>query len=819
MHMKKGESMRTSFHTIRELSSISSFIILFIFSVFNIVPIAYIQGQFDYSPVMIAYKEIAEDCYPSAICDKEGRMHVVWQSDRKGNWDIYYTPLDDRIHKREFKSLTTDPNDDLYPSLAEDEKGNIWVLWVRNKSDENSESGGNSIWYTILDSQTMIFNEEKPLVPLDNSEKKSPSLVSVDPNRMLAIWISEEEKIQEIKYFILQDNLSKETKTLSHNAVNVRKIILGKTKDGRIFALWNSMSSGNNCLYFSIFDEDREEFLTNRQLGNNFDGYNPSVVVRKNEPTILFFCDENFDILYAVESTDRGASDFPTFSEPELICKTGAQEDSPVAVENNEEEVYLFWTSTYTGDNEIFFCHSSCLDDFREEGIHYVSNPKPPEEEVKQFVTDLTRDPNKYNANTEGYFCTDIFLSVAIIKGKLWLVWDSYSWNPFVDDNNVRKIKCMTFSNEDQWSEPFILMDNSMSENQGRDDRHPAIVETDDCIWLFWRTDRYGGAYDICYIKFKLGDDGKPPQNIKNEVPNQLTHSPKNDTHPAAASIGNRVYVVWQSDRYGNYDIFFTQLEGEKRIDERLTRTSTIPESNPSIAAYKGWHLESPFRTEHLIVSWDSMEKDRFFIHFSDLSLFIRDDSVQISPGNAHEFQTSKNLSVQSPDIYYVSRHKLIGKIFQKDSWFVWQSSGIASSVTSIRCNGGLNEKGVVEETQITDDLSHNTSPQVVEFDGKIWIFWDSNGGGNGRGIYYKYMQRRAIPLWLWTYSFLLVVLWILFLVDVRSRGGIKRFVLGFCSRIDEWFKKHTWYASIIIGVIAGLITYVLLQFLVHLLS
>lgn len=817
--MKKGESIGISFRAIRELGSISSFIILLIFSVFNIVPIAYIQSQTDYSPVMIAYKEIAEDCYPSAICDKEGRIHVIWQSDRKGNWDIYSTPLDDRVQKRDFESLTANSNDDLFPSLAEDEKGNIWVIWVRNISDKHSEPGRSSIWYGILDSQTSTLNEEKLLVPADTSEKKSPSLISVDSNRMLAIWISEEEKTQEIKYSIFQDNLPKETKTLSHDAVNVRKIILGKTKDGRIFALWNSMSLEGNRLFFSVFDESGEKFLTDQPLGDEFNGYNPSVVVRKNEPNILFFCNEYYDILYSVESTDHSISDFPTFSEPELICKTGANEDCPVAVENNKGEVYLFWTSTYTGDNEIFFCHSPHVDDFRERGIHYVSNPKPPEEEVNQFVKDLTRDPNQYNANTEGYFCSDIFFSVAIIRGKLWLVWDSYSWDPFVDRNNVRKIKCMTLSNEDQWSQPFILMDNSMSENHRRDDRHPTIVETDDHIWLLWHTDRYG-TYDICCIKFELGDDGNPPQNVQDKVPEPLTGSPENDMHPAATSIGNRVYVVWQSDRYGNYDIFLRWSEGEKWVgDERLTQTPITPESNPSIAAYKGWHLESPFHTEHLIVSWDSIEKDRFFIYFSDLSDRVKDDGIQIPPESVIELPTSKNLSVQSPDTYYVSRHALLGKIFQKDPWLVWQSSGIASSVTSIRCYRGLSEKGTIEGTQITDDLSHNASPQVVEFDGKTWIFWDSNGGGNGRGIYYKCLQRRAIPLWLWTYSFLLVALWILFFVDVRSRGGIKRFVLGFCTWLDEWFKKHTWYASIMIGVITGLITYVVLQFLGHLLS
>lgn len=809
MHMKNGESIRIPFRTIRELSSISSFIILVIFSFFNIVTIVYIQSQFDDSPTMIAYKEIAEDCYPSAICDEEGRIHVVWQSDRKGNWDVYHTLLDDQIQRREFNILTTESRDDLFPSLSMDEKGNIWVVWIRTGSDETLKSSGSSIWYRTFESQTSTWSKETHITT-DDFEKKSPSLISVDSNRMLVAWISEED-IQKIKYSVLQDGHPEKIGEIS-DAINVRKITLGKTKDGKIFALWNSMSLEKNCLFFSFYEH--EDFSMPESLGEEFNGYNPSIVIRKDEPSMLFLRDEYYNIFYSVES-NNSVSDFPTFSEPEVICKTGALEDCPVAVETTEGEVYLFWTSTYTGDNEIFFCHSSHADDFQK-GIDYASDLESPEK-IEQFVKNLTRDPSQHNSNTDGYFCADIFFSAAIVKGELWLVWDSYSWDSSAENGNVRKIKYMKSSDGHCWEKPFILMDNSISEYGGKDDRHPAIVETEDgYIWLFWHTDRYEGTYDICYIKFRLTNNGEPPRNIQNETPERLTDSPKNDSHPAAVSLGNRVYVVWQSDRNGNLDIFLKWHDGEKWTVTVPATDQKTPESCPSIAAYKGWHLKNLFHSEHLMVSWDSLEKDKFSIYFADL---VKDGKIQISkPENRIQLPTSRALSVQSPDIYYISRHTLISKIFQKNPWFVWQSSEIASSVTNIQCNEGISKSGVIEETQITDDLSRNASPEIVEFDGKTWIFWDSNGGGNGRGIYYRYLYRRSIPLWLWTYSFLLATLWVLFLLDVRSGGGMKRFALQFCKWIDEWFKNHTWYASIIIGVITGLLTYVILQFLGRLL-
>jgi hypothetical protein len=90
---------------IGNLKGVSFFIMLVSSSVLCVVSIAYFQSQFDVSSTMVLYKEIAEDCYPSAICDTEDQIHVVWQSDRKGNWDIYYTPLESYMQKQ-FISLT-----------------------------------------------------------------------------------------------------------------------------------------------------------------------------------------------------------------------------------------------------------------------------------------------------------------------------------------------------------------------------------------------------------------------------------------------------------------------------------------------------------------------------------------------------------------------------------------------------------------------------------------------------------------------------------------------------------------------------------------
>jgi len=113
-------------------------IFLMVFSIILFFSVPYFKSQFELSSTMVIHKEIAEDLYPSVISDSRGNTHVAWQSDRNGNWDIYHTVLRAEGGEEEFISLTRNLDDDLFPSLLEDEHGYIWVVWARFGSDGTS---------------------------------------------------------------------------------------------------------------------------------------------------------------------------------------------------------------------------------------------------------------------------------------------------------------------------------------------------------------------------------------------------------------------------------------------------------------------------------------------------------------------------------------------------------------------------------------------------------------------------------------------------------------------------------------------------------
>ncbi|MGD2249212.1 MAG: sialidase family protein [Candidatus Methanofastidiosia archaeon] len=787
---------------IKNLKEISFFVILVLSTMLCITSIAYFQNQFDSSPTMVLYKEIAEDCYPSAICDREGTIHVVWQSNRKGNWDIYYTSLGASAHEKELAALTKAPEDESFPSVAEDEKGDIWAVWARSGPD------GSSIWGKILETQKSSWSEKVELISTDGSKMKSPSLISIDSTRMLLVWISRKGETQEIRYSVHKNSENQMKLLFSTN--NSRKVLLGKTKTGKIFALWDSMSMGKSYLHVSLFDEENETFTEHYLLtsvtGEPFVGDTPSVAIRSEGPSILFFRKENWDIQCSIESMEENGTEFPVFSQPTVFCETGALEDCPSAVAH-KGDVYLFWTSDYTRDYEIFFCHSPNVNDFKERKLQYERGPTSVDEDLNRFVRNLTMDSSQNNSNPYGYFCDDIFFSTAVVGEELWVTWDSYQWD-LVEMNNRRKIKYVKTSDGYNWSTPITVIDSSKSNKSGRDERNPAIAEAKDRVWLFWHSDRYRTGnddnFEICYIYSE--DGGKSwIWREPDEDPFLLTRDPGRDMCPSVSSINDRIFVVWRSDRrFGDFDIFFCEFDGKDWLSVQCIASREGPEWNPSITAYRGWHLSSLGYAEDLTVAWESIKEGRRVCYFSTVN-FVR-DTPHIK--DLH-LEKQRNTDVRFPSASLISKHKILSKILRNDLWLVWQCGEIGRGKSNIWYKNENND-GI----PVTDNFSRNERPQIIEFDEKIWIFWDSNGGGNERGIYYKYMSRKDIPFWLSIYSYVLAVCWALFFLDIRSKGDVRKFILELGNWVDNLFYRHVGLRDVIIGVAASLLAYILLHFL-----
>jgi len=74
---------------------------------------------------------------PALALDDYGYLHLCWQDDRDGNWEIYYKKLDMAGHcKTGDERVTNDPAASLQPQIACDSDGDVHLSWYDNRSGE-----------------------------------------------------------------------------------------------------------------------------------------------------------------------------------------------------------------------------------------------------------------------------------------------------------------------------------------------------------------------------------------------------------------------------------------------------------------------------------------------------------------------------------------------------------------------------------------------------------------------------------------------------------------------------------------------------------
>lgn len=160
-------------------------------------------------------------------------------------------------------------------------------------------------------------------------------------------------------------------------------------------------------------------------------------------------------------------------------------------------------------------------------------------------------------------------------SGASYVVWEdqrSYSWEIYF---------ALTTNEGWSWTDPRRRINDTVDSNQ----LHPDIaLHTSGIIYVVW-DDRRGSNTDIY---FAMSDDGGASFSNPNiRVPDTDT---SDHTSPAiAADSAGNVYVVWEDERSGDSDIYFTLSSdgGETWADPNLrvnTDGGTEGQYNPDIA-------------------------------------------------------------------------------------------------------------------------------------------------------------------------------------------------------------------------------------------
>jgi len=286
---------------------------------------------------------------------------------------------------------------------------------------------------------------------------------------------------------------------------------IGQTSDGSIWVVWVSDKHVvQDELYYKTSSDYGSTWSGDTQLTTNpgFD-VSPSIIqALEGYIWVVWASDRfgNYDIFYKT-SSDYGS----TWSPDTRITTNSSSDQSPSVTQDPEGRMWVVWCRTVGGNSDIFYKTSF------DYGLNWSSE------------TQLTTDP--------GWDLTPSITQA--VDGSIWVAWTSHRTGNY-------DVWYKTSSDYGStWSD-----DTQFTTNLYSDDSPSIIQACDGSIWVVWASDRSGGQYDIYYAN--SSDCGLTWSEER------LTTAGGDDITPSITNTDERtMWVAWQSERTGDFDIFY----------------------------------------------------------------------------------------------------------------------------------------------------------------------------------------------------------------------------------------------------------------------
>lgn len=161
------------------------------------------------------------DKHPSVTQGSDGTIWVVWCSYTTGNYELLYKTFNGTTWSPETQ-LTDNPAFDMAPSIAQARDGTIWVVWQSDRLQEIS----NELYYKIHDGSAWSFDTQ---LTSDPANDIAPSVAQFDDKKIRVVWVADRDDDYDMycktSSEIINHDVAITNVTVPLNAVNYGEII------------------------------------------------------------------------------------------------------------------------------------------------------------------------------------------------------------------------------------------------------------------------------------------------------------------------------------------------------------------------------------------------------------------------------------------------------------------------------------------------------------------------------------------------------------------------------------------------------------------
>jgi hypothetical protein len=290
---------------------------------------------------------------PDLVSAPSGPLHVVWQDDTPGNYEIFYKKsTDNGITWTANQRLTYTANESWAPDLAVDSSGYLYLVWheyMQGQSDiyfKKSMNGGANWTATKRLTWTSSWSLE-------------PSITVDSLGHLHVVWSDFTPGNYEIYYMKSTDGGASWTtgKRLTWNAGWSQSPKIVAYSSNYLHVVWSDSTPGVNEIYYMRSTDGGTHWSASQRLTwTSGWSYAPDLAVDLlGHPHVVWYDNTpgNNEIYY-VRSPDGGAS----WTTRHRLTWTSGDSLSPSLFVDSEGYLNLVWSDNSPGNYEIYFKRS-----------------------------------------------------------------------------------------------------------------------------------------------------------------------------------------------------------------------------------------------------------------------------------------------------------------------------------------------------------------------------------------------------------------------------------------------------------------------------
>jgi beta propeller repeat protein len=324
------------------------------------------SGTDNFSSAIQLTSNAADQCNPAIAIDSNGKLYVVWQDNRNGNWDIYLSTSTDGMTWSAEKMVNapeTNPTpNQINPSIAIDSQSpnRAYVVW-------QDDSAGNQDIY-VASSNDSFTTKTVTQITSNSSDQVEPAVAADSANGIYIVWTDSRNGSTDI-YGAASNSGPWTNVPIVNNANNQSSpAIAAESTGSALHLLWIDDTPGDNDIYYVSSNNGLPGSpVTGSSIIDDTSGAGqsePAIAVTGASSTNdlkVFVCWQDYrnadtDLYFAELSTGSGTNVFVNDG------GSNAHQDNPAIGIDQDSNPYLIWADDRSANRDIYYAGSTCLE-------------------------------------------------------------------------------------------------------------------------------------------------------------------------------------------------------------------------------------------------------------------------------------------------------------------------------------------------------------------------------------------------------------------------------------------------------------------------